>query len=177
MGRVDHHRPGCGPVGECTPSERAASNAVAFRGPLCPHPHQATMIKSAIIGCGARAIEHAASYERISDAVVWAVCDSNRERLQAFPGSIPPERRFPDVESLLAGCVPDLVHLVTPPTARLSLIPRLADAGVKAFIIEKPFACSLEEARQIVALCRKQTWASNSASKTMWIRRRTASTG
>jgi len=113
------------------------------------------MIKSTIIGCGARAIEHAASYKNIPEAAIWAICDSNLERLRAFPGAIPAERRFSDIESLLANFTPDLVHLVTPPTVRLAIITRLVSAGTKAFIIEKPLACSLAEAQQIVTLCRQ----------------------
>lgn len=111
------------------------------------------MIKSIIVGCGARGVEHASVYDRIPDATVWALCDSNPERLHAFPGSVPAERRFVDAESLLASFTPDLVHLVTPPTVRLSAIERFVRAGVKSIIVEKPFAGSLAEAQQIVTLC------------------------
>ncbi|MCC6414879.1 MAG: Gfo/Idh/MocA family oxidoreductase [Opitutaceae bacterium] len=110
-------------------------------------------IKVTIIGCGARGIEHAGAYASISDATIWALCDPNLERLKAFPGDIPTERRFADVASLLKNHVPELVHLITPPTVRLAVIKQMLEAGVKAFVIEKPFASSLAEARQIVALC------------------------
>ncbi|QYM80450.1 Gfo/Idh/MocA family oxidoreductase [Horticoccus luteus] len=113
------------------------------------------MIKSAIIGCSARAVEHAAAYEQLPEATVWALCDSNAERLASFPGAVPVERRFATVTALLANGIPDLVHLITPPTVRLSMIHPLVDAGVKAIIVEKPLSCSLTEADQIVNLCQR----------------------
>lgn len=112
-------------------------------------------IKAAIIGCGPRGVEHASAYQHIPEVGVWAFCDPNAERLRAFPGDIPPERRFADVDALLRDHVPDLVHLITPPTVRLDAVRQLVEGGVKRLIVEKPFASSLAEARQMVELCRK----------------------
>lgn len=112
-------------------------------------------IKVTIIGCGPRGVEHANAYRNITDAEVWALCEPNVERLRSFPGEVPAARRFADLEEMLQGQVPELVHLITPPTVRLAVIKRLLAAGVRAFVIEKPFASSLAEAQQIVALCQE----------------------
>lgn len=112
-----------------------------------------SILKSALIGCSARGIEHASAYEQLADATVWAICDSNLERLHAFPGPIPAERRYANVEALVADFIPDIAHLITPPTVRLPIIRQLVDAGVKTIVVEKPIACTLAEAQLIVALC------------------------
>lgn len=114
------------------------------------------ILKSALIGCGGRAIEHASAYEHIADAAIWAICDPDAKRLSAFPGQIPDDRRHSSVASLLANCIPDIAHLITPPTVRLAIISQLVAAGVKTIVVEKPLACTLTEAQQIVTLCEQQ---------------------
>ena len=94
--------------------------------------------RCALLGCGPRARGHAEAYRHISRGELAAICDLDGERLCTFGDQYGVARRYSDLDEMLATESPDVVHLVTPPTLRVSLMTRLAQAGVPGVIVEKP---------------------------------------
>ena len=62
--------------------------------------------------------------------------------------------RYDDYREMLARERPDLVHVNTPPDARLELLERIAEAGVAAAIIEKPVAIDGPDCAALAAFAR-----------------------
>ena len=108
--------------------------------------------KSAILGCGPRAAGHARAYEHVTRSRPVACCDLQRERLEAYAGQFGIPGRYTDLDEMLAREKPDLVHVVTPPTLRVSLMRRLAEAGVPGVIVEKPICIGAEDYKALRAL-------------------------
>lgn len=105
----------------------------------------------AIIGCGYRAYEQAEAYQYVTRGELVACCDLNHEAVDKFSTrfSIP---GYNSIDDMLRIEKPDLVHLVTPPSVRVSLMQLISDAGVPACIVEKPVALGVEDWKAISAL-------------------------
>ena len=101
--------------------------------------------KSAFLGCGPRARGHAKAYENITRGRAVACCDMNADRLNAFGETFGIAARYTDLDQMLVKEKPDVVHVVTPPTLRVSLMTRLSDAGVPGVIVEKPVCIGAED--------------------------------
>jgi len=111
------------------------------------------MLRSAIMGCGHRAREHAVAYECVKDAQLIAVCDINEQRLNEFADEFNVEYRFTDVERMLEVIQPELLHIVTQPNVRVEPIALAARMGVRGIICEKPIALRPSELQCIVKMC------------------------
>jgi predicted dehydrogenase len=109
-------------------------------------------LKSAFLGCGPRARQHALAYELVTKGQLAAICDLDEERLQAFGQEFGIDRRYTDLQRMLEAERPDLLHIVTLPTLRVDLMTTAAQHGVPAVIVEKPIAIQGEDYRQIKAL-------------------------
>ena len=79
------------------------------------------MIKVAIIGCGKMADQHAVQIQRISDAVIVAVCDSEPLMARQMAERFNIEMCFTDVQEMLDKTKPDVVHITTPPASHYPL--------------------------------------------------------
>ena len=62
--------------------------------------------------------------------------------------------RYDDYREMLARERPDVVHVNTPPDARLELLEQIAEAGVPAAIIEKPVAIDGPDCAALAAFAR-----------------------
>lgn len=108
--------------------------------------------RSAIIGCGKRAMVHARAYEQDLDEIrLVALCDLRREALDALGDEFHVDARYEAVEEMLDVEKPDIVHIVTMPDVREQLIDVAADHGVRACIVEKPIALRPTQAAKISA--------------------------
>jgi predicted dehydrogenase len=96
--------------------------------------------RSLLVGCGARATEHADVYREIPNMDLVACCDLIPEKVEHFQKTYGIPQGFTDLEKALAEIKPDVVHFVTHPAHRVWEAQTAADAGVKACIIEKPLA-------------------------------------
>ncbi len=110
------------------------------------------MLKSAFLGCGPRARQHALAYKLVTKGQLAAICDLDEERLQAFGDEFGIEHRYMDIHHMLDVEKPDLLHIVTLPTIRVDLLTIADEHGVPAAIVEKPIAVQGEDYRQILAL-------------------------
>ena len=111
--------------------------------------------RSVIIGAsGARARHHALAYRyqpRARLVAVAARTAAPRDRLAADYG-VP--ARYRDYREMLARERPDVVHVNTPPSARLEVLEQVAAAGVPAAIVEKPVAIDGPDCAALAALAR-----------------------
>jgi len=101
--------------------------------------------RCAFLGCGARSNGHADAYKNIDRGTTVACCDINEERLNAYGEKHGIAARYTDLDEMLSKEKPDVVHLVTPPTLRVGLMTRLADAGVPGVIVEKPICIGADD--------------------------------
>lgn len=109
-----------------------------------------------ILGCGQVSVRHLEGYRPLADrAPVIAVCDKSpqaaKQRAEAF--GVP--NAYGKLEQLLGNEQIDVVAVLTPPDARLSVVRPLLEAG-KHVLVEKPFAGSLAEAEIMVAVAAQQ---------------------
>lgn len=110
------------------------------------------MYRCAFLGCGPRARSQAQSYKLITRGEIVALCDLNPERLAAMGGDLGVPARYTDLDEMLRCEKPDLVHVVTPPTLRVGLMSRLAEARVPAVLVEKPIALGGDDYHALRAL-------------------------
>ena len=111
--------------------------------------------RSVIIGAsGARARHHALAYRYQARATLVAVAARTaapRDKLAADYG-VP--ARYADYREMLARERPDVVHVNTPPNARLEVLEQVAAAGVAAAIVEKPVAIDGPDCAALAAFVR-----------------------
>ena len=113
------------------------------------------MFRSAILGCGPRANNHAAVYPDIAAMDLVACCDLDAERRDAFASKHAVPARYGDLHDMLDKGQIDVLHMVTQPDYRLAGIRAAADAGVRAIIVEKPLSLWPMEALEIAEICRE----------------------
>jgi len=108
-------------------------------------------LRVALLGGGKMALQHATAVRACDSAELVAVVDTavSPADLQArFGDSVTP---FQDVDSMLRAVMPDVVHIVTPPHTHVGLAKACLEAGAHVYV-EKPFALSTTEAREVLDL-------------------------
>jgi nucleoside-diphosphate-sugar epimerase/predicted dehydrogenase len=110
-------------------------------------------IRVALIGCGRISVHHIAALKTLPNVEIVAVCDTDerRARQTATRHAIP--RCYGDADAMLRETKPTVVHLLTPPATHLPLA-RIAFRYRAHVYIEKPFAASEADAREICDLAR-----------------------
>ncbi len=108
--------------------------------------------RSAFIGCGPRAEEHAAAYADITRGRVVAACARTREHAERFCRTFGIERSYDDADAMLETERPDVLHIVTDPGQRVALMTLAADHEVPVVIVEKPIALEGEDRSRIADL-------------------------
>lgn len=106
-------------------------------------------MKTAIIGLGPMGLRHAASVTRVSGLELVAVCDTRKEAIEN-PVLGPEVRRFENAGQLLAESLPDLLIIATTAPSHHHLAMTALGAGVRRLLIEKPIACSLGQANEML---------------------------
>ncbi len=107
--------------------------------------------RAVVIGCGGRGGAHVRAYPLIDDAEVVACADIDAERADKFAGKFD-IKAYSDVAKMLDAEKPDLVHITTPPTARVDVMTLVSERGVAACTVEKPLATGASDWRELVAL-------------------------
>ena len=111
------------------------------------------MYKSAILGCGGRAGQHAVVYPDIETMELVACCDLDEARRNTFAEKYSVPESYGDLQEMLDTVKPDVLHMVTQPDFRIAGIRAAAEAGVAAVIVEKPMTLWPMEALEIEELC------------------------
>lgn len=91
---------------------------------------------------------HAPLIASLEDAVLAGVVTTSERRRAELESDHPGTAAFGTVAELLASGV-DLVTVSTPPESRGAVVREVIDAGV-AVVVDKPFALSVREARELV---------------------------
>jgi len=110
-----------------------------------------SVLRIAIIGCGRRAADHLDPWNSIPGARLVACCAPSplrREPLAARYGM----RAYADVAEMLEREHPDVVHIVTAPTNRVSLIRLVAAAGTPLCTVEKPICTGVADYLELLSL-------------------------
>ena len=104
------------------------------------------MYKSAIVAVsGGRARGLADAYQHIRRGKLLAISTRQRGRLDEFGEQYGVAARYTDYREMFAKEKPDLVHVNTPPNARLEIFEAAEAAGIPALIVEKPLAVQGED--------------------------------
>ena len=99
---------------------------------------------------------HALAYELDTRGKLVACCDIDNERMEKFVDEFD-IKGYTDAAEMIQAEKPDLVQVVTPPTARVGLMSLVNEMEVPACIIEKPIARAVIDWRQLVELEAKST--------------------
>jgi predicted dehydrogenase len=103
-----------------------------------------TTLRCAIVGTGAIANAHATAIAAYPRAQLVAVTDLSRDAASAFAERYGAPAVYDDLDELLAGEKPDVVHVCTPPSAHPAQALAAFAAGAHV-VVEKPPAPSLDE--------------------------------
>lgn len=112
--------------------------------------HMSRKIRVAIVGLGFGA-EFIPIYQRHPDAEMHAICQRNREKLDAVGDHFGVHKRYTDFEELLRDPDIDAVHINTPIPDHARQSIRALEAG-KHVACTVPMATTVEDCRRIVEL-------------------------
>ncbi len=112
-----------------------------------------TIMKVAVIGIGNMGMHHVRKYLEIENAELVAVCEPNQQILNNFRENYPNIPAYTDVNELIAKEDFSAVSIVVPTVFHYQIAKELIKAK-KHVLIEKPFAASLEQADELIALAK-----------------------
>ncbi|MBI3864310.1 MAG: Gfo/Idh/MocA family oxidoreductase, partial [Planctomycetia bacterium] len=107
-------------------------------------------LRVALIGCGQIADAHLSEICKLPQAELVAVCDRDRDLAVQAAARFEVPQIFDNVEQMLTGARPDVVHVATPPQTHKALVLEVLQAGAHAYV-EKPFTVDLAEAEEVIA--------------------------
>ncbi|WP_243698470.1 Gfo/Idh/MocA family protein [Paracoccus alkanivorans] len=107
------------------------------------------MLKIALIGCGFFAQNQLHGWEDLESVEVVALCDRDRNRLDAVGDAFRIARRYTDAAEMFAEGGFGAVDIATTVSSHRALVEMAADAGLHV-ICQKPFAQTLTDARHMV---------------------------
>lgn len=109
------------------------------------------MVNVGIAGCGRISDLHAKAYLTHPDAVIGAICDPNPEILSVRGDAwgVPTNRRFADVDEMLAVDEIDMVDVLVPHHLHFEVANKVIDSR-KHLSLQKPMTFKLEEADALI---------------------------
>jgi len=113
------------------------------------------MYKAGIIGCGRVANVHAGGYKKASETKLFAACEKDLPKLQAFSEKWEVSRQYTDYEEMLEKEELDIVSICTKDNQHPEPTIKAAESSVKGIFCEKPMAYTLEEADKMIEACDK----------------------
>jgi predicted dehydrogenase len=109
------------------------------------------VLKVAVAGTGYFSQFHLDGWSRLSGVELVAVCSLDPAGLVDAAARHLIPRQFADVGAMLDATMPDLLDIVTPPSAHLEILEAAARRGVDV-ICQKPLGGDLETARAMVGI-------------------------
>jgi predicted dehydrogenase len=107
------------------------------------------MLRVAIVGCGKIADQHILAVKRVADCEVVAVCDRELLMARQLGERFGIAGCYSDVNDMLAGASPDVVHITTPPQSHFPLAAQCLEAGRHVYL-EKPFTVTAAQAQSLL---------------------------
>lgn len=126
------------------------------------------IFKTGIVGCGrigslleedllrGKPCTHAGGFSALPNALLSAGCDINPERLQKFGKRWNVTHLYSDYREMLEKENLDVLCIATWTPLHASMTLEAVRAGVKGVFCEKPIATSLDQAKEMVRICRKK---------------------
>lgn len=112
-------------------------------------------VKIALIGAGGIANAHLASYAKVENADIYAICDINEERLNETADRFGITRRYTDVDTMLkANPELDAADVCVWNVNHASCSIKALNAGLHV-LCEKPMAYNAQEAEQMLEAAKK----------------------
>ena len=108
-------------------------------------------LRVAIVGCGKIADAHAAQIRRIPGCDLVGVCDREELMARQLAERFGAERYFTELDDLLRGSMPDVVHVTTPPQSHFEIARQCLEHGCHVYV-EKPFTIDAREAETLIGL-------------------------
>ena len=105
-------------------------------------------LHAAVVGAGLMGRWHA-HYVTTQGSTIVAIVDPDRVRLSELGAKYPNASRFTDLETCLARCSVDVVHICTPASTHAELAAMSIQAGTH-LLIEKPLALTSAETRDLL---------------------------
>lgn len=112
---------------------------------------QAMTLKVAVAGTGYFSQFHLDGWSRVPEVKLVAVCSLDPAGLVDVAARYLIPRQFADVGAMLDAAMPDLLDIVTPPSAHLEILKEAARRGVDV-VCQKPLGGDLETARAMVRI-------------------------
>jgi predicted dehydrogenase len=106
-------------------------------------------MRTAIVGCGKIADQHAEIIQRIPGCEIVGVSDHEILMAKQMQERFNVKQHFTDVKQMLEESKPDVVHITTPPRSHFDLSKTCMEAGCHIYV-EKPFTMNTSEAEQLV---------------------------
>jgi predicted dehydrogenase/nucleoside-diphosphate-sugar epimerase len=108
-------------------------------------------LKIGIIGCGLNSDYHINFARTYPGAEIVGVADINEEKGSECARKYGIPRYYSSLRKMVADSCPEIIHIVTPPTAHYDVAREAIDLGVHV-VIEKPLTLHLHEAKEIYSL-------------------------
>ena len=105
-------------------------------------------MRVAILGCGHISEQHVRTLKTIHGIELVGVCDLDRNHAKSLAERHQIPGIYDDINDLLTGCYPDVVHILTPPQTHRLLVIQVLEAGCNV-LVEKPFAENTQDAIEI----------------------------
>lgn len=105
-------------------------------------------MRVAILGCGHISEQHVRTLQKISAVDLVGVCDLNLDYARSLSKRYQIPDTYENVDDLLTGCNPEVVHILTPPQTHRPLATQILAAGCNV-LIEKPIALNTHDAIEI----------------------------
>ena len=105
-------------------------------------------VRLATVGTGYFSRFHYDAWKRLGVDLV-GVCSLSLGKAKAIAKAFSTPLTFTDFDEMLDRTNPDLVDIISPPPTHLDFITTAAERGIP-IICQKPFTCTLEEAREAV---------------------------
>ncbi|WP_308635156.1 Gfo/Idh/MocA family protein [Paenibacillus silvisoli] len=114
------------------------------------------MWKVGLVGTGFWSEKHLQAWSRIPGVQVTALCNRSQEKLTKAGQKydVSSDRLYTSLDDMLAGADVDIIDIVTGPETHLEFVRKAALAG-KHIMCQKPFAPSLEDAEEMVAVAER----------------------
>ena len=113
-------------------------------------------VRIAFIGCGIMANRvHYPSLASFSDVKIVAICDIDRDRLNATGDRFGIERRYTDYKKMIEETSPDAVYAIGQPHTMYDIWKWCLEQGLNLYI-EKPMGITIHQARALTYLAEKK---------------------
>lgn len=110
--------------------------------------------RAAIIGFGGMGQRHYVAYQNLR-VDVTAICDWDKEKIKRVLPSYPESHIYDDYQKVIANEDFDVISVATNGPSHAEITIRVAEAGIKNILCEKPMATNLRDAEKEIQTCKE----------------------